>query len=131
MPARALMFMGTGSDVGKSLVVAGLCRLFANRGVRVVPFKPQNMSNNAAVTADGGEIGRAQALQAVACRVPPNVLMNPVLLKPQSDMEAQVVVRGRVAGTWSAQGFAHRRGELLSVVVESFRALEAESDLVV
>jgi adenosylcobyric acid synthase len=127
----ALMIQGCGSDVGKSVLTAGLCRVFSNRGLCVRPFKPQNMSNNAAVTPDGGEIGRAQALQAVACRVPPDVLMNPVLLKPQSDMEAQVIVRGRVAGTWSAQNFQHRRGELLSVVVESFRALEAESDLVV
>ena len=84
----ALMIQGCGSDVGKSVLTAGLCRVFTNRGLRVRPFKPQNMSNNAAVTSDGEEIGRAQALQAIACRVPPNALMNPVLLKPQSDMEA-------------------------------------------
>ena len=127
----ALMIQGCGSDVGKSVLVAGLCRLFANRGLRVRPFKPQNMSNNAAVTAEGGEIGRAQALQAIACRTPPTVDMNPVLLKPQSDVGAQLVVRGQMAGTWQASGYQARKGELLNVVVESFRRLEAESDLVI
>src|ERR1700675_5005567 len=94
----AIMFQGTGSDVGKSLIVAGLCRAFHRRGLRVRPFKPQNMSNNAAVTADGGEIGRAQALQARACGVAATVDMNPVLLKPQSERGAQIIVQGRVAG---------------------------------
>ena len=92
------MFQGTGSDVGKSLIVAGLARALVDRGLKVRPFKPQNMSNNAAVTADGGEIGRAQALQARAARTPPSVHMNPVLLKPQSEIGAQVVVQGRVIG---------------------------------
>ncbi|TAJ70760.1 MAG: cobyric acid synthase [Phenylobacterium sp.] len=127
----ALMLQGCGSDVGKSVLVAGLCRLFANRGLRVRPFKPQNMSNNAAVTADGGEIGRAQALQALACRVPPSVHMNPVLLKPQSDTGAQVVVRGRMEGTWQARAFQDRKAGLLPTVVDSFRRLSAEADLVV
>ncbi|MBC7667421.1 MAG: cobyric acid synthase CobQ, partial [Gemmatimonadaceae bacterium] len=101
----SLMIQGCGSDVGKSTLVAGLCRLFANRGLIVRPFKPQNMSNNAAVTSDGGEIGRAQALQALACRTPATVHMNPVLLKPQSDVGAQVIVRGRMAGAYKARDF--------------------------
>jgi adenosylcobyric acid synthase len=96
------MFQGTGSDVGKSLMVAGLARALTNRGLKVRPFKPQNMSNNAAVTADGGEIGRAQALQARAARIPASVHMNPVLLKPQSEVGAQIVVQGRVHGTAKA-----------------------------
>ena len=125
------MIQGCGSDVGKSVLVAGLCRLFANRGLRVRPFKPQNMSNNAAVTVDGGEIGRAQALQAVACRTPPTVDMNPVLLKPQSDTGAQVVVRGKAAGTWQARGYQAAKAGLLDTVLESFRRLEAEADLVI
>lgn len=127
----ALMIQGCGSDVGKSVLVAGLCRLFANRGLTVRPFKPQNMSNNAAVSADGGEIGRAQALQAMACRTPPTVDMNPVLLKPQSDVGAQLIVRGKMAGTWKARGYQERKAALLDTVVESFRRLEAESDLVI
>src|SRR5246127_1309945 len=100
--AHALMLQGTGSDVGKSLVVAGLCRAWTRRGLRVRPFKPQNMSNNAAVTADGGEIGRAQALQARACCVLPETDMNPVLLKPQSETGAQLVVQGQVTGAATA-----------------------------
>lgn len=127
----AIMFQGCGSDVGKSVIVAGLCRLFANRGLKVLPFKPQNMSNNAAVTADGGEIGRAQALQAMAARVAPSVDMNPVLLKPQSDTGAQVIVRGRMAGTWTARAYQDRKGEMLDVVLESFARLQAASDLVI
>jgi adenosylcobyric acid synthase len=127
----ALMLQGCGSDVGKSVLVAGLCRLFANRGLTVRPFKPQNMSNNAAVTADGGEIGRAQALQAIACRTAPSVHMNPVLLKPQSDLGAQLVLRGQVAGTWQARGYQEKKGELLGLVLESFARLQAEADLVI
>ncbi|HQT53458.1 MAG TPA: AAA family ATPase, partial [Phenylobacterium sp.] len=126
----ALMIQGCGSDVGKSVLVAGLCRLFANRGLKVAPFKPQNMSNNAAVTADGGEIGRAQALQALACRVPPTVDMNPVLLKPQSDTGAQVVVRGKAVGTFEAAAYQARKGVWLEVVLDSFARLEAAHDLV-
>jgi adenosylcobyric acid synthase len=126
----ALMIQGCGSDVGKSVLVAGLCRLFANRGLRVSPFKAQNMSNNAAVTGDGGEIGRAQALQALACRIPATTDMNPVLLKPQSDVGAQLIVRGRMQGTLAARGYQDRKGALLDIVLESYRRLEAQSDLV-
>ncbi len=126
----AIMFQGTGSDVGKSLLVAGLARVFTNRGLRVRPFKPQNMSNNAAVTADGGEIGRAQALQARAARVPPSVHMNPVLLKPQSETGAQIIVHGHVAGTAQAHEYMVRKPKLLASVLESFARLEREADLV-
>jgi adenosylcobyric acid synthase len=129
MPA-ALMFQGTGSDVGKTLIVAGLCRALTNRGLRVRPFKPQNMSNNAAVTADGGEIGRAQALQARACRVPPSVHMNPVLLKPQSEIGAQVVVRGRMTRNVTARDFQAMKPRLLPMVTDSFAHLRATADLV-
>jgi adenosylcobyric acid synthase len=130
MPARALMFQGTGSDVGKSLIVAGLARAFTLRGVKVRPFKPQNMSNNAAVTADGGEIGRAQALQARAARVAPSIHMNPVLLKPQSEVGAQVVVHGRVHGSAKAAAYQQMKPELLKYVLESFDHLRCESDIV-
>lgn len=130
MAARAIMFMGTGSDVGKSLIVAGLCRLLSNRGVRVAPFKPQNMSNNAAVTADGGEIGRAQALQARAARVPLSVHMNPVLLKPQSETGAQIVVQGRVTGSAKAREFQSLKRGLMPVVLDSFGRLRDGADIV-
>lgn len=130
MQARALMLQGTGSDVGKSLLVAGLARVFTRRGLRVLPFKPQNMSNNAAVTADGGEIGRAQALQARAARAPLSVHMNPVLLKPQSDLGAQLVVQGRVVGNTWARDYQSIKEGLLAAVLDSFGRLAAEADLV-
>ncbi|WP_033923992.1 cobyric acid synthase [Sphingomonas sp. 35-24ZXX] len=126
----AVMLQGTGSDVGKSVLVAGLCRLLANRGLKVLPFKPQNMSNNAAV-AQGGEIGRAQALQALACRAAPTIDMNPVLIKPQSDIGAQVVVHGKVVGTLGAADYQHRKGELLAAVLQSWERLKAEADIVI
>src|ERR1700727_2760154 len=130
MAARALMFQGTGSDVGKSLIVAGLCRLLANRGVAVRPFQPQNMSNNAAVTPDGGEIGRAQALQARAARVAPSVDMNPVLLKPQSEVGSQIVVQGKVFGTAQAREYQARKPELMPHVLDSFAKIRKGCDIV-
>jgi adenosylcobyric acid synthase len=130
MPARALMFQGTGSDVGKSLIVAGLARALTLRGLNVRPFKPQNMSNNAAVTLGGGEIGRAQALQARAARTPPSVHMNPVLLKPQSELGAQIVVQGRVFGSAKAAAYQHLKADLLPLVLDSFVRLRSEADIV-
>ena len=130
MPARALMFAGTGSDVGKSLIVAGLARSLTQRGLAVRPFKPQNMSNNAAVTADGGEIGRAQALQARACGVKPVTDMNPVLLKPQSERGAQIVVEGRIFASASAQEYQSLKPQLLPRVLASFARLAAAADIV-
>jgi len=125
------MMQGTGSDVGKSLIVAGLCRAYARRGLAVRPFKPQNMSNNAAVLPGGGEIGRAQALQARACGVPPSFDMNPVLLKPETDTGAQIIVHGQVRGTAKAREFQATKGALMPAVLESFARLSAEADLVV
>jgi len=124
------MFQGTGSDVGKSLIVAGLCRLYARRGLRVRPFKPQNMSNNAAVSADGGEIGRAQALQARAAGIEPTVDLNPVLLKPETDTGAQIVVHGRRLGHARAREFQALKPTLLAAVLESAARLADSSDLV-
>lgn len=124
------MFQGTGSDVGKSLMVAGLARALTDRGLKVRPFKPQNMSNNAAVTADGGEIGRAQALQARAARVPASVHMNPVLLKPQSEVGAQIVVQGRVHGSAKAAAYQRLKPDLMPFVLDSYGRLGREADLV-
>lgn len=130
----ALMIQGTGSNVGKSVIVAGLCRLLAGRGLNVMPFKPQNMSNNAAVTIDAtgqaGEIGRAQALQAQAAGREPSVHMNPVLLKPQSDVGSQIVVQGRIWGTMKAAEYGTRKQELMVPVLESFNKLESEADII-
>jgi adenosylcobyric acid synthase len=132
---RALMFQGTGSDVGKTVLVAGLCRVARNRGLRVLPFKPQNMSNNAAVAEAGsdgkaGEIGRAQWLQALACGVAPSVHMNPVLLKPQSETGSQVVVHGQVAGTARGRDYQALKPRLMGAVLESFAELASRADLV-
>lgn len=126
----ALMFQGTGSDVGKSMLVAGLARAFSRRGLSVAPFKPQNMSNNAAVTADGGEIGRAQALQARACGLLPHTDMNPVLLKPQSETGAQIVVQGKVYGSAKAREYQVLKASLMPRVLESFERLGETVDLV-
>ena len=127
----SIMLQGTGSDVGKSVLVAGLCRALVRRGYSVRPFKPQNMSNNAAVTADGGEIGRAQALQALAAGVDLHSDMNPVLLKPQADRTSQLVVHGQVRGSLGAGNFRSARGELLGAVLESYDRLRAQCDFVV
>ena len=131
MTARALMFQGTGSDVGKSVLCAGVIRALVKRGHSVRPFKPQNMSNNAAVTADGGEIGRAQALQARAAGVAPSVHMNPVLLKPQGDRTSQIVVQGRIHGSTDARGYLAKKAELWPFVAESFGKLKQDADFVV
>lgn len=126
------MIQGTGSDVGKSLLVAGLCRALTNRGHKVLPFKPQNMSNHAAVTdCGGGEIGRAQWLQARACRAPTSVHMNPVLLKPESDGVSQIVVQGKRLGKSHAREYRARKGQLLAAARESFFTLQEQADFII
>ncbi len=129
--AKAIMIQGTGSNVGKSIIVTGILRALRARGLNVRPFKPQNMSNNAAVTSDGGEIGRAQALQARACGVAPHTDMNPVLLKPQTATGAQVIVQGKVAGQQEARAFGRNKIDLMPAVLESFQRLAAQCDVVV
>ena len=130
MTAKALMFMGTGSDVGKSLIVAGLSRALANRGLKVAPFKPQNMSNNAAATASGGEIGRAQALQARAARIAPTVHMNPVLLKPESETGAQVIVQGKRVASLKARDYFKQRQQFMPAILQSFQLLANSYDYI-
>lgn len=141
--ARCLMIQGTSSDVGKSLLVAGLCRAYTRRGISVRPFKAQNMSNNAAVSVDSdlppgpdgeihcGEIGRAQALQARACKMPPSIHMNPVLLKPQAYVGSQVVLRGRALGNWPARHYHELKPTLMPAVLDSLRRTAAQADLVI
>ncbi|MCZ4353883.1 cobyric acid synthase [Roseovarius aestuarii] len=128
---KALMIQGTGSNVGKSVLVAGLCRAAKQRGFSVAPFKPQNMSNNAAVTLDGGEIGRAQALQALACGIEPHTDMNPVLLKPESETGSQIIVQGKRIATVKAREYAAFKTSLKMSVLESFERLKRSHDLVI
>ena len=132
MRARAIMVLGTSSHVGKSLLTAALCRIFAQDGYRVAPFKSQNMSLNSAVTPEGLEIGRAQALQAEAAGIPPSVHMNPILLKPSGDMTSQVVVRGKIWGKLTAADYHLRRvEELLPIVRESYETLAAQNEVII
>ncbi|GJM03449.1 MAG: cobyric acid synthase [Rhodomicrobium sp.] len=131
MAAKAFMVQGTGSNVGKSMLVAGLCRHFTNQGLKVRPFKPQNMSNNAAVTINGGEIGRAQALQALACRTAPHTDMNPVLLKPEGETGSQLIVNGQRHGSYKAKEFYKLKAGLMTPVMEAFNRLKAQCDLVI
>lgn len=130
MQAPAALIAGCTSDAGKSVLVAGMCRLLARRGVKVAPFKAQNMSNNCAVTLDGGEIGRAQALQALACGLEPDVSFNPVLLKPGSDHTSQVVVKGKADGQVSALTYRSRRKALRSIVGETLEELRSHYEVV-
>ena len=132
MRARAIMVLGTSSHVGKSLLTAALCRIFAQEGYRVAPFKSQNMSLNSAVTPEGLEIGRAQALQAEAAGIAPSVHMNPILLKPSGDMSSQVVVRGKIWARLTASNYhLHRVEELMPIVRESYETLAAQNEVMI
>ena len=127
----AIMIQGTGSNVGKTMLVAGLCRAASNRGLNVSPFKPQNMSNNAAVTSDGGEIGRAQALQARASKKRPHTDMNPILLKPETEKGSQLIIHGKYQSSFKAHEYAKIKKTLLKPVLSSFESLRSQSDLVI
>ncbi|HEY0720941.1 MAG TPA: cobyric acid synthase [Gammaproteobacteria bacterium] len=131
MSARTLMIQGTSSDAGKSTVVAALCRVLKRRGVRVAPFKPQNMALNSAVTADGGEIGRAQAVQAQACGLPPHTDMNPVLLKPNSDTGAQVIIHGHAVANFDARGYHDYKRVALHAVLDSYQRLRSRYEALI
>ena len=131
MRKPAILLLGTGSNTGKSLIAAGLCRAFVNRGLTVRPFKSQNMSNNAAVTREGGEIGRAQALQALACKTPPSVHMNPVLLKPETETGAQIIKQGQRFTTCKARDYARLKPRLMPAVLDSLETLEKEAELII
>jgi adenosylcobyric acid synthase len=130
-PYRTLMVQGTTSDAGKSTIVTALCRLLQRQGARVAPFKPQNMALNSAVTADGGEIGRAQALQAIAAGVPPHTDMNPVLLKPSSDIGAQVIIHGKVRAEMNARDYHQYKTVAMAAVLESHQRLLSQYDAVI
>ena len=127
---KALMVQGTTSDAGKSVLVAGLCRVLARKGVCVAPFKPQNMALNSSVTRDGGEIGRAQAVQAAACNIEPSVHMNPVLLKPNSDTGAQVILQGRAVTNMEATSYHDYKLVAMNTVMDSFSKLQNDYDSV-
>ena len=131
MHTRTLMIQGTTSDAGKSTLVAGLCRVLARRGVRVAPFKPQNMALNSAVTVDGGEIGRAQAVQAEACYLPPHSDMNPVLLKPNSDIGAQVIIHGRALSCMDARAYHDYKDTAMQAVLASYQRLRAQYEVII
>lgn len=130
MSRFTLMVQGTTSDAGKSLMVAGLCRVLARQGVNVAPFKPQNMALNSAVTTEGGEIGRAQALQAVAAGLRPSIDMNPILIKPESDQRAQVIVQGKVLQGMDAQGYHDYKARAMEFVLDSYNRLKEQHDVI-
>jgi len=131
MPAITLMVQGTTSDAGKSALVTGLCRYFKRQGYSVAPFKPQNMALNSAVTAEGGEIGRAQAVQAMACGLPPHTDMNPVLLKPNSDKTAQIIFQGKAVKNLDAKAYHAYKAHAMPVILDSFARLEESYQRVV
>ena len=129
--AKSIMIQGTMSNAGKSLLCAGLCRIFRQDGYRVAPFKSQNMALNSFITADGGEMGRAQVVQAEAAGIPPDVRMNPILLKPTTDVGSQVIVNGKVLGNIRAKDYYKRKLEFVPDIMEAYRSLEEEFDVIV